>query len=164
MKRPLFSRLCPLAASLVPVSPAACGTVSPPKQTAALTQGYLLTVRMHPGDNQGAKVINLSLGTADGGQTAMDFANLNRPLNTGITGVTWDVYSAPDVMGRGTPAATAVKATIFGYDKGVQMVGMTAPARRVGLMFGGLSAGHVAPHWASSLLFRAAVTWAASGN
>jgi len=88
------------------------------------------------------------------------------PLTGGLTG-TVAVRSANESMTWGKPAATATvaathpqdptKATVFGYDTGATMVGLTAPARRVGLFLYGSTT-----ITTSGLnLFDAAVNWAA---
>lgn len=56
------------------------------------------------------------------------------------------------------------KAVIFAYDKGVQMPGLIAPARRVGFMFRDASSTNASQYWSSSFLFDNAVTWAVTGN
>jgi hypothetical protein len=50
-------------------------------------------------------------------------------------------------------------ATLFGYDKGAQMIGMTAPARRVGIFLGdsGLDPQVVTPD--AVAMFDASVDW-----
>ena len=102
--------------------------------------------------------------------------NLNisgsHPLTAGLLASTYASYTTPDMVSWGKPASTAIKiatlssnsslATIFGYDKGIQMVGMTAPGRRVALMLGDNGASKL--DWAGGLLFNAAITWAVSGN
>jgi Subtilase family len=94
------------------------------------------------------------------------------PLTAGLLAGTYASYTSPDMLSVGIPATTAIKiatssansslSTIFAYDKGIQMVGMTAPGRRVALMLGDNGASKLS--WAGGLLFNAAVTWAVSGN
>ncbi len=94
------------------------------------------------------------------------------PLTAGLLASTYASYTSPDMINYGKPASTAIKvatlgsnsslATIFAYNKGTQMVGMTAPGRRVALMLGNDGASKL--DWAGGLLFNAAVTWAVSGN
>ena len=61
-----------------------------------------------------------------------------------------------------TTTADGTRWTIFGYDKGASMVGMTAPARRVGLFFTDLTAASLTRFGWS--LFDAAVTWASGAR
>jgi thermitase len=94
------------------------------------------------------------------------------PLAAGMLSGTYASYTSADMINYGKPATTAIKAatlsvntslaTIFGYDKGMSMVGMTAPGRRVALMLGDNGASKL--DWAGGLLFNAAITWAVSGN
>jgi hypothetical protein len=61
-----------------------------------------------------------------------------------------------------TISGDATKATVFAYDKGAAMVGINAPARRVGLFLGDTTAAsHSSAAWA---LFDAAVTWVSSSK
>jgi hypothetical protein len=87
-------------------------------------------------------------------------------LNPGLSGTV--VISTIDVeLGWGVPAQTAVRvatlpesfeATLFGYEAGVRMAGVTAPARRVGLFLSTTAAAHLTPDgWR---LFDASITWA----
>jgi hypothetical protein len=83
-------------------------------------------------------------GTATG-QTQVSFLNSTHPLSAGLCVCTPGVFVTADTMSWGIPSAGAIKiatlasdankATIFGYDKGASMVGLTAPGRRVGLLF-----------------------------
>ncbi len=94
------------------------------------------------------------------------------PLTAGLYNTTYASYTSADTISWGKPAGTAIKiatlasnsslATIFAYDKGTQMVGMTAPGRRVALMLGDNGASKL--DWAGGLLLNAAITWAVSGN
>jgi thermitase len=99
--------------------------------------------------------------------------NSTHPLAAGIPIANgYSAYSSLDTMAVGLPAASAIKiatlnsnsslAVIFAYDKGTQMVGMTAPGRRIAFMLGDTGAAKL--DWAGSFLFNAAVTWAVSGN
>jgi hypothetical protein len=63
-----------------------------------------------------------------------------------------------------TPSSDSSKARIFAYDKGIQMVGLVAPACRVGFMFFDASQSNAATCWLSAFLFKSAVKWAVSGN
>jgi hypothetical protein len=94
------------------------------------------------------------------------------PLTAGLLPGTYAAYTSSDMMSFGRPATSAIKiatlssdsslSPIFAYDKGIPMVGMTAPGRRVALMLGDNGASKL--DWAGGLLFNAAVTWAVSGN
>ena len=106
--------------------------------------------------------------------TSVNIVNNTHPLSAGIVAATWQVFGAADDMAWGKPSTTATKiatlssdaskTSIFAYDKGVQMVGLVAPARRVGFMFRDTSESNAATHWLSSFLFKSAVNWAVSGN
>jgi Subtilase family len=112
---------------------------------------------------------------ANTGQKASD-NNINvsgtHPLTAGLLPGTYASYTSADMINYGKPASTAIKiatlssnsslATNFAYDKGTQMVGMTAPGRRIALMLGDNGASKL--DWAGAMLFNAAVTWAVSGN
>jgi hyaluronoglucosaminidase len=90
------------------------------------------------------------------------------PLAAGRSGIV-DVYRGLDrirwgVVAPGAQVAAVVPgspddATLFGYDKGAQMVGMTAPARRVGIFLGdtGLDPQVVTPD--AVAMFDASVDW-----
>ena len=79
------------------------------------------------------------------------------------------VFESPNKIAWGRPSASAIvratlpydasKAAVFGYEKGTEMVGMTAPARRVGL-FQNYYGAELTPN--SWFLFDGAVMWAAS--
>ncbi len=97
---------------------------------------------------------------------ALQFVTSEHPLSAGLSGPVL-VLNEPHELAWGTPSlgATVVatipgdetKATIFAYEAGAPMVGITAPARRVGL-FHGASGTYNDDAWA---LFSAAVEWAA---
>ncbi|MDX2004090.1 MAG: S8 family serine peptidase [Meiothermus sp.] len=103
-------------------------------------------------------------------QLRMNSSTSTHPLAAGLTG-DHAVYSANNNMTWGRPTAGAVRvatltadttrATIFGYDRGSTMMGMTAPNRRVGLFMNHVGAEMTPAGWN---LFEAAVTWAVSGN
>jgi len=109
---------------------------------------------------------NTDFGTA-GSQTRLDIAAPSHPLAAGLTGrVT--VATAPSAFTWGRPGPGAVlvarqvgttgHAGIFGYERGAAMVGLTAPARRVGLFLSDSTPSHLTTQgWA---LFDAAVRWA----
>lgn len=109
-------------------------------------------------------------------QTSMTLLNPGHPLSAGITPTssTGQVFSVADTITWGKPSASAIKigtlttdpskATLFAYDTGALMVGMTAPARRVALPFTDTSASNIINYWTSDWYFKAAVIWAISGN
>jgi hypothetical protein len=113
-----------------------------------------------------ARVENTDYGTA-GSQTKLDILKPDHPLAAGLTGrVT--VTTAASSFTWGKPGAgavlvarqvgTATHATVFGYERGTAMVGLTAPARRVGLFLSDSTPSELAAQgWA---LFDAAVRWA----
>jgi hypothetical protein len=116
----------------------------------------------------------VDLAANEGSYSAENNINVSgtHPLTAGLLAGMYSSYSSSDMMSWGKPAASAIKIatltsntslpTIFAYDKGTQMVGITAPGRRIGLMLGDVGASKLG--WAGGLLFNAAVTWAVSGN
>ena len=104
-------------------------------------------------------------------QTQINILDSTHPLAGGLSG-NQTVYTSSHWMGWGVPTTSAVKVgsvsgnsnrtLIFGYDQGATMVGMTAPARRVGFFFSDTSA-NVMNNQAGQL-FEAAVTWAVTRN
>jgi len=108
---------------------------------------------------------------ANSGLTQLAISNSAHPLAAGFLG-TQTVFSSSDTMNWGKPSSSAArgatltsdtsKAVIFGYDSGASMVGLTAPARRVGLMLYDLGASKLTAQGAQ--LLEAAITWAVSGN
>lgn len=73
------------------------------------------------------------------GQTQIYIVNSSHPLAAGLSGIV-SVYGASGIMSWGLPASTAIRvgdlttgarSGLFAYEKGVSMVGVTAPARRV---------------------------------
>lgn len=111
-------------------------------------------------------------GTTDK-QTQVSLVNGSHPLSAGLPASTSQtIYTIGEWTSWGTPASGAVvigrlagssnRATLFGYDAGSQMVGRTAPARRVRFFLRDNQA-----VWLTSTgwnLFEAAITWAVSGN
>jgi hypothetical protein len=100
-------------------------------------------------------------------QTQVTISTASHPMAAGLTGnVT--VVSAASTFGWGGPNANGVKvativgnssrATIFAYNSGAVMPGLTAPASRVGFFLFGNSATLTAN---GGSLFDAAVKWAA---
>jgi hypothetical protein len=100
-------------------------------------------------------------------QTQVTMAALNDPLTAGLTG-TVTISSVSGDLGWAVPGAAAIKAAtivgnpahaaLFGYAPGVQMVGMLAPARRVGFAIREILAANLASDGIK--LFDAAVNWA----
>lgn len=107
-------------------------------------------------------------GTAK--QSRITIITPGHPLAAGLSGVV-NVTTAPTVLAWGQPAAGATRIarmpgnasriTIFSYERGSAMSGLTAPARRVGLFLGDTAAGILTPDGAA--LFDAAVRWASGG-
>lgn len=105
------------------------------------------------------------------GQTQVAMTGSTHPLAAGLLG-NQTVYSASAWMAWGAPGSSASKvasivgnssrSTIFGYDKGATMVGLTAPARRTGFFWSDFSANYLGGK--GGWLFDAAVTWTATGN
>ncbi len=100
-------------------------------------------------------------------QDYLDVTGPGHPLAAGLSGLV-SIVPGTTVLRWGVPGAAAEvaavaegdpgKALIFGYRAGMPMVGLTAPARRVGLPFADDSAAILnADGWA---LFDAAVAWA----
>jgi hypothetical protein len=103
-------------------------------------------------------------------QSRIAIVDSAHPLAAGRSGLV-TVTTARTTLAWGKPAAGAAvvarlpantsRAVIFGYEKGTEMVGLTAPARRVGLFLGDTAAAILtADGWA---LFDAAVRWASGG-
>ncbi|MEM6454814.1 MAG: hypothetical protein AAF772_06935, partial [Acidobacteriota bacterium] len=109
---------------------------------------------------------NADYGSTNG-QTQVAIFDPTHPMAAGLRGLvtttvigqryTWGVPGG-DVQTVATIATQPTRAALFGYDAGDAMVGLTAPARRVGLYFNNTVAQNNAPDgW---LLFDAAVCWA----
>ncbi|MCB0167915.1 MAG: hypothetical protein KDI79_27050 [Anaerolineae bacterium] len=98
-------------------------------------------------------------------QTQITLTNAAHPLAAGLSGQVTGV-TAPRRFFWGTPGSNAIqiatvagdssKVSIFAYETGTPMVGLTAPARRVGF-FNGDGPNYTAESWR---LFEAAVNWA----
>jgi len=111
-----------------------------------------------------------SFGTASN-QLQVRILDSSHPLSAALTD-TADVYAATGFMAWGVPGpgATIVaslttntaQATIFAYNPATQMVGLTAPARRVGFFVKDARNAQITQ--VGGALFDAAVTWAVSGN
>ncbi len=117
-----------------------------------------------------------------GSKSNIDFGGLSEQMQIAITDSTHPlaaglsgnptVYTSPNRVGWGVPSTSAFRVgsvsgnssrfTIFGYDQGASMVGMTAPARRVGFLFSDYSATAMSNQ--AGQLFEAAVTWAVTRN
>jgi hypothetical protein len=103
-------------------------------------------------------------------QTSLLMASLDHSMTAGLTG-TPTVQTTATRMVWGTPSSSAItiasitnttaQSTVFAYARGVTMVGMNAPERRVGFYLD-----VAANSWTKQgkRLFEAAVTWASSGN
>ncbi len=117
------------------------------------------------------------IGTATG-QTSLKILTANHPLASGLQAQDMTIfYGSPMVastLNWGKPATTAIKlaglasdttkSAIFAYDKGVQMVGLVAPARRAAFMIDDTSSARINDSWWAQWLFDAAVNWTATGN
>jgi hypothetical protein len=105
---------------------------------------------------------------ATAGQVQLQMGSTGHRLAAGLTG-TVNVFTSADLLTWGVVPTTALKiatqvgdathAAIFGYETGTVMVGLNAPARRVGFYFG--DAGPAKWTAQGSSLFRAAFLWAA---
>ncbi|WP_317136059.1 LVIVD repeat-containing protein [Methanochimaera problematica] len=104
-------------------------------------------------------------------QTEIIIADENHQLSGGLTG-TVKVTGEGMVENAGLPSDAGIKIagnakfpltyTVFGYEKGAEMVGMKAPERRVGLFLSDNSASQLtADGWK---IFDAAVIWATGGE
>jgi hypothetical protein len=92
-------------------------------------------------------------------------------MGAGMPAGNYGIYTSSDVVTWGRPGSSAniitllpgsSQATIFGYDTGAQMVGLTAPARRVGFFLATNQGGKLTRNGWN--FFEAAITWAVSGN
>ncbi|HEX8475577.1 MAG TPA: multicopper oxidase domain-containing protein [Pyrinomonadaceae bacterium] len=103
-----------------------------------------------------------------GGQTQLAIADASHPLAAGFPAGAVTVATIPQSFAWGRPALSAAKVatvltdsnktTIYGYERGASMVGMNAPARRVGFFLTGDAAAYLNNNgWA---LFDAAINWA----
>jgi hypothetical protein len=108
-----------------------------------------------------------AFGTTPGSTAAISAPN--HPLAAGLSG-TVTLTNAGDTLSWGQPNDNAFKvamipgsstnASIFAYEPGAAMPGLTAPARRVGFFLGDATASNLtAAGWS---LFDAAVKWAAA--
>ena len=96
----------------------------------------------------------------------------SHPLAAGLIGTGKITTTLPGSFAWGTPSASGVKvattpsnsthAAVFGYAQGAGMVGLTAPARRVGLGFVYTDLPNLTQE--GKRVFDAAILWAAGGN
>jgi hypothetical protein len=119
------------------------------------------------------KMTGVTSGTDFGttsSQTQLVIGSPTHALAGGRSGTVSSSSSSAYTWGK--PSSSAVKAatlngdsskaTLFGYEKGATMVGMNAPARRVGLFLGDTTASSLnGSGWA---LFDAAVNWASGSK
>ncbi len=105
------------------------------------------------------------------GQTQATVTSTIHPMGAGMPAGNYGIYTSSDVVTWGRPGSSAniitllpgsSQATIFGYDTGAQMVGLTAPARRVGFFLATNQGGKLTRNGWN--FFEAAITWAVSGN
>ncbi|MEI2688266.1 MAG: DUF362 domain-containing protein [Anaerolineae bacterium] len=99
-------------------------------------------------------------------QTQLNIVDASHPLAAGLAAGLRTTTASPQLYFWGVPSANAsvaatlngypTRAAVFGYEAGVNMVGMKAPARRVGF-FNGSASVFTADGWA---LYDAAVQWA----
>ncbi len=102
-----------------------------------------------------------------GGQTDLVITNPSHPLAAGHTGQN-DVFGVSGIMSWGNPNANAARvasvvgspdqAAIFAYETGAAMVGINAPARRVGFFLTDISGEALTGHGIH--LLERAVVWA----
>lgn len=111
-----------------------------------------------------------TLGTdydSNSGYTQVAITNPSHPMAAGLTGIVSVTTSSTVKLNWGKPAASAVKVAtlptdsakyaLFGYESGVMMNGMSAPARRVGMfLWRDMPSVLTASGWA---IFDAAVRW-----
>ncbi len=107
----------------------------------------------------------------DATETKVRMINSTHPLAAGYTGdvqvfqgnnqMPWSKQMASGAIKIATTIFDSNKTSIFGFDKGGQMVNMIAPARRVGLFHNYYGTAHSTQGWN---FFEAAVTWAVTGN
>jgi hypothetical protein len=110
-----------------------------------------------------------TLGTHYGdlaNQTQLNLVDASHPLAAGLAAGLRTTSASPQLYFWAVPSANAsvvatlngypTRAAVFGYEEGADMVGMKAPARRVGF-FNGAASAFTADGWA---LYDAAVQWA----
>lgn len=104
-------------------------------------------------------------------QTQVTILNSTHPMAAGLSGTVTATSSAANFF-WGAPPGTAqavasivgnsARRTVFGYETGAVMVGMNAPARRVGVFFSDAAAANLTAN--GGLLFDAAIGWASATN
>jgi hypothetical protein len=102
-----------------------------------------------------------------GSQTQITIVDGAHPLAAGFSGDV-DVTTEPATLSWGAPAAGAVvvaraagsttRGTLFAYERGARMVGLNAPARRVGFFLHEQTASLLTPD--GQALLDAALRWA----
>jgi hypothetical protein len=102
-------------------------------------------------------------------QTQVNVVNTTHPLGTGLTSGVNTILTTGDNMGWGVPSASAIiiaymtgsttQAAFFAYEAGSSMVGLTAPGRRVGIVFE--DNGLARSNSQGLLMFDNAICWAA---
>jgi hypothetical protein len=112
-----------------------------------------------------------TFGTSLTAQTQLDITGSGHPLTAGLSG-TVDVVTNGSNFSWGAPNANAVKiaslagdaakTAVFGYESGVPMPGLEAPARRVALFMTDLTADDFNSN--GTALLDAAVRWATEVN
>jgi hypothetical protein len=105
------------------------------------------------------------------GQSAVAVNHSAHPMAAGFSGAV-AVYTSSDGVSWGVPSSSAIslaglasdstRSVIFGYEQGAAMVGLTAPARRVGFFLAPSGASKLTS--AGAALFDAAVAWAVTDN
>jgi Big-like domain-containing protein/carboxypeptidase family protein/beta-propeller repeat-containing protein/IPT/TIG domain-containing protein len=112
--------------------------------------------------------LNTHYGTTSTTQTQLDIATASHAMAAGLSGTvtvtttaTNFTWGSPNVnaVKVATVTSDAAKSVIFGYESGVTMIGMDAPARRVGLFMTDLTTNSLNSN--GQALFDAAIRWAA---
>jgi hypothetical protein len=117
-------------------------------------------------------VSGTDFGTSSTTQTQLAIANASHPLAAGLAAGNASVAGTATTFTWGKPNANAArvatlttdatKFVIFGYDAGVAMPGLEAPARRVALFMTDTTAGSFTA--GGNSLFDAAIRWAVETN
>lgn len=124
-------------------------------------------------DDMGLTNAGSSEANTQDGQTQITLTSLDHPLSAGLNLSSSPViYSAKDKVAWGKPSGAAIvianvlndstRPVLFAYNTGTQMVGLVAPARRVGFLLKDNQASRLTDTGWS--LFDSAITWAVSGN
>jgi hypothetical protein len=127
-------------------------------------------------DDMGLTSTGSYMGTVTS-QTSIRLLNATHPIATGLSGGVSGgtlYFAGSSMLHWGKPASTAIsivglssdstKSAVFAYDKGAQMVGLTAPARRVAFMLDDTSMTRASDTWWTSWMLDAAINWATTGN